>query len=185
MRKFYFIIACIFGGALTAETIGNVEFEFPPSTSDWVLLTDSNAYCPVEENSGDTIQIKIYTHKVGDALEFFTVANILEQEEEEETEEEKFQTAEYAQRFVNDLLAAYFPNHRIAFTAFTEDENDGFLEWELNDGMQQIFYGLCRSLKVKEGAIVLSYMTTASKTLENSAVWREALYQAKPQQASN
>lgn len=168
------------GGVLAAETIGNVEFQFPPSTSDWVLLTDSNAYCPVEESPGNGVQIKIYTHKVGDALEFFTIANILEQQDQEETEEEEqFQTAEYAQRFVNDLLAAYFPNHRIAITHFTEEEDSGFLEWELNDGVQQIFYGLCRSLKVKESGVVLSYMTTALKTLENSALWTKALYQAK------
>src|SRR5277367_1222131 len=142
MRKFYFIIACMFCAGLAAGTTGSVEFHFPPSADDWILLTDTSAYCPPEKGDEMPFNVKIYTHKAGDALEFFIMASTFdEDDEDEDTEDEPFQTAEYAQLFINDLLRVYFPNHRIAIANLKETSNEGFLEWELNDGVQQVFHG--------------------------------------------
>jgi hypothetical protein len=179
MRKFCLILACLFSGALAAETIGNVEFEFPPSTYNWVLLTDTSAY-----SSPEPIAVKMYTHKVGNNLEFFSATAMFDTEaemvEEEYQDAEPFHTSEFAQLFINDLFGGYFPNHRISITNLSETNDAGLLEWEMSDGVQVIFHGICRYMRVDQKDVILSYATIASRTAENSALWIDVLNRAKP-----
>lgn len=174
-------MACLFGSALSAETIGDVDFQFPPSPYNWVLLTDTSTYPPLEGGEKIPLHIKMYTHKVGDVLEFFSATTLFDEEaEEEESEEtEQFHTSEFAQLFINDLLGNYFPNHRISITNISEEKDAGFLEWEIDDGVQLIFHGVCRYMRVNQKDYILNYTTMGSKTPQNIALWIDTLNQAK------
>jgi len=181
MRKLGFIVLCLFSGAIAAETIGNVEFEFPPSPYEWVLFTDTSTY-----SNPEPITVKMYTHKVGNTLEFFSATTLFDEEgdvdEEDDLDDdaEPFPTSEFAQRFINDLFGGYFPNHRISISNLTETNDEGLLEWEMSDGVQMIFHGICRYMRVNQKDVILSYATISPKTAENSAIWIDTLNRARP-----
>ena len=181
MRKLCFAALCLFGGALSAETIGNVEFQFPPSPYSWVLMTDTSTYPMLEEGDEVPFAMKMYTHKVGDTLEFFTATTFFDEEGEEDAgdDSEPFETSRFAQLFINDLLGAYFPNHRITISNLTETRDAGLLEWEMSDGVQLILHGVCRYLRTNQKDVILNYTTTSSKTAQNTALWLDALNEAK------
>ena len=176
MRRLCFMFACLFGSSLLAETTGTVEFQFPPSAYDWVLLTDTTQY-PASDNVVLPFQMKIYTHKVGDVLEFFSVVS-MDTPADEEDDEDEMETAEFTQSVINQMLAGYFPNHKIAILNQVDNDETAFIEWEMNDGVQPILYGLARGFQLTEKSVALSYMTTASKSLENTALWTSVLEEA-------
>jgi hypothetical protein len=180
MRRFCLLFAVVFGCALAAETVGNVEFHFPATTNEWVLLTDSSAY-PNSIEFPMPITVKMYTHKTGDALEFFTAAYVIDDEDDDDEEdaEEPFQTAEFTQMFLNDVIKPYFPNHQITITRLTETGDEGFAEWELTDGVQVILHGLCRALAPNGNSVLLGYMTTAAKSAVNTDLWSATLLEAR------
>jgi hypothetical protein len=185
MRTICLTLASIFASSLAAETIENVEFQFPPSIHEWVLLTDTSTFDEEEEVS---CYARIYTHKAGNALEFFTTAYSPHEtfDDENDGDNDDFDQAlqniytapGLAQTFMNDLIMPYFPNHRISLTQATDTDEEAFLEWEIDDGFQSIVHGLSRVLKREGNEVLLSYMTTASKDEQNTALWKETLGQA-------
>lgn len=186
MKKLGIVILALCGSFLSAEIIGNVEFQFPPSSYDWVLFNEYNiGDAESEDKHGDddslpihNLSYKIYTHKAGDALELFTAVWFPQDEEEEDDDESE--TAQMVETFLNEQMSAYFPNHRIKIARFDETKEGGFIEWEINDGVQAILHGLGRFLKVpSSGSALLNYSTTANKSEENGQLWTDTLYQAQ------
>jgi len=179
MRRLCFMFACLFGSALLAETSGVAEFQFPPSAYNWVLLTDTSQY-PTSDDVVLPFQLKIYTHKVGDVLEFFSVVSMdmPADEDDDEDEEDAMETSEFTQSVINQMLTGYFPNHKIAILNLVDEEESAFVEWEMNDGVQPLLYGIARGLDLDDKKIVLSYMTTATKSFENTALWTNVLQEA-------
>jgi hypothetical protein len=179
MKKFCILIAMFIANAVNAERIGDVEFEFPKSDQEWVLLTDSHSFTGLEEIK-DSFHIKFFTHRNGDALELLTMVQMIEDNYvDAEEEEEPFQTAQFAEIFINDLLKETLPNHQINISKFKENRKEGFVEWEVSDGIQQVIHGISRLLNTKNNTILISYLTTAIKTEENTALWTDLLLKAK------
>lgn len=181
-----YILALMVSGPLLAETIGNVEFQFPPSQFEWKLLVDKDTVCNLfkcedeaEEESDDfeCIGFKMFTHREGDALEMFMAMQIKDDEEDE------IQTLESVQRLMNETYNRFLPNHKFIVQSYQEDERGGFVEMEFNDGVQDVMHAFTRSLVVKteEGKLqtILSYMTTAQRSEHNRILWTDVLNQAK------
>jgi hypothetical protein len=181
-----YILALMVSGPLLAETIGHVEFQFPPSQFEWRLLADQDSICNLfksededEEESDDLefVGFKMFTHREGDAMEIFMAVQIKDDEEDE------IQTLESAQRQMNETFNRILPNHKFIIQSYQKDENGAFVEMEVNDGVQDMMHVFTRALVARneEGKLqtVLSYMTTAQKSEHNRLLWTEVLNQAK------
>ncbi len=177
MRKYLSIIACLSVSALTAELIGDVEFQFPPSIQEWTLVANENSFCPLENS-----QLKVYTHEEGNSLEFFVAVHALDNKTldlEEEDREPLLQIKELVQVFIDEQLKAYLPDHKISLTQLDEENGKISIAWELSNTLRPVLYGLGLAFEEKGHLVVLQYMTTAIKTPENVKSWKQVLDQAK------
>lgn len=169
---------------LIAETIGNVQFQFPPSSSEWRLLTtlDNGSVLDFdndEEREGANESEKetkavlaVYTHREGDAFEILAII------EEETGENETMLPADEAQAHIEKTFGKYLPNHRILLTALIESENHSLIEWELNDGTHDLLHGYLRRFMTPGKKTILQYATSAQKTDLNRSIWTTTLVQA-------
>jgi len=176
------LISLLFGGVLAAETIGNVEFQFPPSIYPWTLLTDTNAF--VDEEDDIFAEMKVYTHRAGDALELF-VAYASSNEEDDYESQQWLQTLGFldnpdlAEQLINHLIMPYFPNHQLSIGPVGKTDQGLLFAWGINDGFQPIMHGLSRVFTTNEQQICLNYVTTAAKGFQNSDLWVTVLSEAR------
>jgi len=200
---FFFLLA----GTLVGETIGNLEFDFPPSKYEWKLLLDSNTFDfsdddddddddfsssdyqwgqPVDASGEDldaeSPSLKVFTHREGDALEIF-VALIDTDPEADDDDEEEPDTLEEIQAQIDEALNEHFPNHRMILISATETDDGGSAEWELSDGTNNLMHGYTRYFEIKKGGDLealafLSYLTTAEHSEYNRSLWTNVLNQA-------
>lgn len=190
---------------LRAETVGNVEFQFPPSQHEWKLLVGQDFFfgcCKDEEFDEEEFdepdlyteeavekpdlneeRIKLFTHREGDALElFFAVQMPLDPDNEEDDE---IDTVETVQLQLNECINSFLQNHKFIVNQVIDEKNGGFVEWEFNDGTYDIMHGFSRVRikKTEQGLAqsftVLSYLTTGCKSEQNRMVWTDVLNQAK------
>ena len=187
MRQIALFIACLIGAPLLAETVQNIEFQFPPSQHEWRLLTqidqqtltdleDQEREDPIEEEESPIDLIRVYTHREGDALETLSVVLMTDDGEEEEKEEETL--AAYIQKSLNLTFGPWLPNHKFVIEPLVESENDLLAAWELNDGIQPVVHGYIRLLSNDNKVAALQYMTTAQKKEMNHSIWTSVLLQA-------
>lgn len=167
---------------LLAETIGDYVIEFPPSNNEWKLLLDQTVFSFIDdEEEGieaqeetDNCLFKAFTHREGDALEVFSTM-ILSESADENEEEEGNETLEMAQKILDDQFGKYFPNHRMVILDLKENDQDRFIEWEWNDGVQDILHGYTRFFQQPENYVFFSYFTTAPKSEYNRLLWIQTL----------
>lgn len=182
---------CLLSLPLAAETIGNVEFQFPPSNFEWKLLADDhNRFCDddgKEEFSIDEDEdfpceneqiFKFFTHREGDALELF-IATQMPDTAEDDDEDDEPDTLFSLQKRLDETLNQYFPNHKLILLNVTNNCDEGFAEWELNDGAQDVMHGYSRAFKKNGSLTVLCYLTTAVRTESNRFLWTQVLDQVK------
>ena len=171
---------------LGAETIGNVEFQFPPSIHEWKFFVDDRFYSQIfageegfseDEKEETSPLVKVFTHREGDALEIFCAMQVAADEEDEEDTDEE--TLASIQQDLNEHLNRLFPHHRVTLLSLTEWKDDGFCEWELHDGSVDLMHGYTRGFKKDNTFVVLSYLTTAARTEYNQALWTNVLNEAK------
>jgi len=193
MKQIWMYAVCLLGAPLAAETIGNVEFQFPPSRYEWKLLLDeqtlndfvsfvdedeSEPYSENEEALEENLNLKIFTHREGDALELFIAMQAVDYDFENDVE-----TLNIIQSEVDVALNQFFPNHKFIVHAYSENRDGGFIEWEINDGIQDIMHGYSRGLFVNENGVprvtTLCYFTTARTTEHNRIMWAEMLSQVR------
>jgi hypothetical protein len=84
----------------------------------------------------------------------------------------------------NEGFNQFFPNHKLIVQTVVDEKEQGFVEWELNDGTQDILRGFSKAFihinsEGLKSITVLSYMTTALRSEYNRMVWSDALNQAK------
>ncbi len=192
MKSIWLSLACLIGSPLLAETLHKVEFQFPPSNSEWKLLVDIDQDTPFvfqveeseevetvngveEEETTTTVKnrFKVFTHREGDALELFTVVYVEVDNEGDEPENQ-----EMAKKQMEEMLNNFLPNHRFVASQIEGSETDGLAEWAVNDGEQDMFHGYARTIKTSEGCYGLNYLTTAVKSECNRALWLDILNQA-------
>lgn len=190
IKHIWLSFLCLTFGPLAAETVGNVEFQFPPSNYEWKILFDQGFFIDKgivdeDEDRLDTPEMKVFTHREGDALELLFVLNDREYADDEDDDEE-MDTIEIAQKELDEELNQFFPNHRLILNYLKDDiENEnGFLEWELNDGNIDIVHGFTRAFMSTDdrgvkSLTMISYLTTAVKSEYNRIVWTDVLNQAK------
>ncbi|MGB7978082.1 MAG: hypothetical protein WCF19_02850 [Chlamydiales bacterium] len=197
MKEIWLSVAGLIGAPLAAETIGNIEFQFPPSNYEWKLLVDQEFffdYCRDNDDQGDEeilpeesldcddedLEMRIFTHREGDALEVLIAINdsCIDDEEEDELD-----TLEIVQKQLDEMINQFLPNHKVIITNYSEHQDSMFVEWEIRDGSQELFHGLARGLREKKEGMqnfaLISYHTTALKTEANQHIWTEALNQIK------
>lgn len=177
--------ACLLGTQLSAETIGNVEFQFPPSNYEWKLLFDESFFqiaLGEDEVIGEGLQedredykMKIFTHREGDALELFVALQVATDEEDDEEET----SLASAQKNLDEAFNQYFPHHRISLIQLTDMNGEGFAEWELIDPNSELFHCYARGLKKEGKTAVLVYFSTALKTEHNRVLWTQVLNDAR------
>ncbi len=190
MKHLWIAAVSLISCQLTAETVGNVEFQFPPSNYEWKLFVDETFFiddedtflADDEEAEEETDHLKVFTHREGDALE--TLAVMFISEEDLDEEEEELDTLELAQKNLNETFNRFFPNHQIIINALTDNGEDSFMDWELNDGTQDLMHGFLRAHTTKnesgktQTVTLLNYSTTAPKSEYNQWLWKEFLSQA-------
>lgn len=209
MKHILMCATCFFGAPLVAETIGNVEFHFPPSNYEWKLLIDESLFNDYfeaaqsnfedeedlvnqeegvvyevddeEEGSAAEHYFKIMTHREGDALELFAAVQTFDPSDDETDEE--FDTLESSREKLDKTFNQFFPNHKLILHAFEDDVTGGYADWELSDGDQDIMHGYTRIITVNENGAprttILSYFTTANATEYNRHMWTEVLNQVR------
>jgi hypothetical protein len=218
LKHIWLCTACLLGSSLAAETIGNVEFQFPPSNYEWRVLVDDSILenatlfdgddddfyeddeddfvsstdyqwgTPLDDEDdddfvGEKSRFKMFTHREGDALEIF-VAYQDNDPMDEDDEDDKLDTLESVQEELNHSINRYLPNHKFIIHSVIDTDEDGFAEWELNDGIQDIMHGFTRVIKTKvdgemKSLTVLGYLTTSVRSEYNRSVWTNALNQAR------
>lgn len=181
-------IVCLIAGTLLAETIDHVEFQFPPSNYEWKELIGDQALSDLfdwDDEDGDAVEnLKAYTHREGDALEILVVMTYSGIDQEAAIDNE-VATLEAIQEELDLTVNKIFPNHRYMINAYVPDEgaNTAFVEWELNDGTQELLHGFARAFSSRNGdnlrTATLCYLTTANKSEHNSSTWTEVLNQAR------
>lgn len=174
--------ACLLGLPLFSETIQNVQFEFPPSNSEWTqfVIEDSTFVDPQDPNC--LSEIKMYTHQEGENCEVFLACYMTTNETEEEEEEENNYTLETIQSDLNLFVGQFLPNHKMIIKDFKETETEGFLEWEVSDGLRTVMNGYTRGFSQNEkfkSFAILTYATTANATEDNKVLWTDVLEKAK------
>ncbi len=170
--------ACLLGSALSAESIGDVEFQFPPSNYEWKLFIDHDFYSEFRKDEEEFSEesealVKIFTHREGDALELFVAAQFQNNDEEDELD-----TLMSAQKEIDESLNCFLPNHHWQLLSFEESKEEGFCEWELNDAFLDLVHGYSRVLQKDGITTVLFYLTTAVRTEYNRVIWSNILKQA-------
>lgn len=186
MLKYAWVFAaCLLGTQMSAENIGNVEFQFPPSNYEWRLLMDENffqVHLADDEVLGEGLEedyedykMKIFTHREGDALELFVALEVTTDEEADGEES----TLASAQKNLDEVFNQYFPHHRISLLQLTDMNGEGFAEWELTDSNYELFHCYARGLKKEGKTAALVYFTTALRTEHNKALWTQVLSDAK------
>lgn len=184
MFKYAWVFAaCLWGAQLPAETIGNVEFQFPPSNYDWKLFMDENffqVHLSPDESVGEGLEedcedclVKLFTHREGDALELFMALQLTDEDEDDDD------TLLAVQKQLDESFNQYFPNHRLSLLQLTEMKGEGFMEWELRDLDCDLLHGYGRGLKKDGKSTSLFYFTTALRTEHNRALWTQVLNDAR------
>ena len=204
MKSFWIWAACLSVSPLLSETIGDVAFQFPPSNYEWRLLFSSDSFGNLfaeEEDEDEDFELypdtfewgetendvslaKLFTHREGDALELFAAMQYVIDNDDIDENEEGLDTLERAQKEVDQLLHSVLPNHRIVFLNFQDGENEGLIEWALNDGLQNLMHGYSRFFTQTEAdgqkmVTLLGYLTTAVRTEYNRSLWTQVLSQAQ------
>lgn len=186
MLKYAWVFAaCLWGAQLPAETIGNVEFQFPPSQYEWKLLMDENFFKihladdeilgeGLEEDADD-YNMKMFTHREGDALEIFLAFHIGDADEDDGEED----TLLSAQKDLDAGFNQFFPNHRMSLIQLTDMNGEGFVEWEFTDQLSDLSHGYGRCMKKEGKTTLLFYSTTALRTEQNKALWTQVLNDAR------
>lgn len=191
MLKYLWIYAaCLWGMQLSAETVGNIEFQFPPSNYDWKILVDSQFYNDAlfsreeddflgdeddDEFFEENNHFKFFTHREGDALEILIV---LQTPVDEDDEDEEIDTLFTAQKKIDKWLNRYLPNHRLDLLNWEELKENGFVDWELNDGQLDLMHGYVRHFKKDDDTCILFYLTTGLRTEYSRAIWIQTLNNA-------
>jgi hypothetical protein len=199
------------GSSLTAEIIGNIEFQFPPSNNEWKILLDDSilekipSFEDIDEEdfqlrsdyqwgeplSNEDVEdvlvsqpsrFKTFTHREGDALEFFVAYQ--DNNPEWDEEDDKIDSIESAQKNLDEWINAYMPNHKFVLNSLLDSDDESFGEWELNDGTQDIMHGYTRILKARvngevKSVTLLGYLSTALLTEHNRSLWTNMLNEAK------
>ncbi len=182
--------ACLISGSLTAEIVGDVEVQFPPSNYEWrhfgdvpglTISWDDEEWIDDEEEEEecDAPLLSYFTHREGDALEIFVSTQFETDEEESEGEEENLESA---QNEIDQILNQFLPNHKFVLNRYVDLGNDeGFMSFEFNDGAQDLIHGYVRAFhdQTEERMAVLIYLTTALKSERSEMVWTEVLNQAR------
>lgn len=209
LKHIWICAACFVGSSLAAETIGSIEFQFPPSNNEWRIFVDDSIIenglfsdddddedfeisadyqwgTPLDDEDDfdyEPSRFKLFTHREGDALELF-IAYQDNSPEGDEDDDSEIDTLETIQKELDESLNKYLPNHRLIIHSVTDNRTDGFVEWELNDGIQDIMHGYTRFIMKKTGDDVgsitmLGYLTTSVRSEYNRALWTNALNQAR------
>ena len=170
------------GSSLFSETLANYAFEFPPSNYEWKLLMDQDSFLAEIEEEGveedtDAPIFKIFTHREGDALEVFGAFSMAK--EADEIEKVELESAEFVQNQLNDHLGKVFPHHKPLILNLQDSDKESFVEWEWNDGLQDIVHGYSRVLKLGSDVATFSYFTTAAKNECNRHIWTQVLNDIK------
>ncbi len=173
-----FVVLC--AGSLLSETVGPVEFQFPPSSNEWKLLVDQNVLSAIlqklialedVEDKDRVPAMQIYLHREGDALETFCV--FITSPEEADDDEEADQSTEPLPLALLNLL---LPNHAIITSSYSgTSENSQFISWEVQDANVDLMHGVSRTIQVADKLVVCGYSSTASKTEYNANLWMEML----------
>lgn len=208
LKHIWICAACFVGSSLAAETIGSVEFQFPPSNNEWRIFVDdsiieNSAFFDDDDDEEFEIsadyqwgtplddedelesvpsRFKLFTHREGEALEIFIAYQDNSPDWDEEDDE--VDTLEAAQKGLDESINKYLPNHRMILHSLTDRGEDGLVEWELNDGIQDIMHGFTRIFATKVGGdleslTILGYLTTSPRSEYNKALWTNALNQAR------
>lgn len=186
MLKYAWVFAaCLLGAQLSAETIGNVEFQFPPSKYEWRLFMDENFFqvhlAPDEcigegmEEDCEDYEVKLFTHREGDAFELFMALQLSDSGEDDDEEE----TLATAQKELDEAFNQYFPNHKLSLLQLTDRNDEGFIEWELRDLDCDLLHGYGRGFTKEGKNTSLFYFTTALRTEHNKALWTGILNDAR------
>lgn len=185
-------LAVLFGTTLSAETIGDAQFQFPPSQYEWKLLIDQELFNQFEDDDEDDEEyyeteecensLKLYVHREGDALELFTAAQFYCDEDDDQDFQDP-ETVAKKQQEVFDEINPFLPNHKFNLLAISSTHIDNVkeydMEWELNDGVIDLLYGFSKIVKNEEKITLFNYFTTAQRTEENRALWIEVLNNAR------
>lgn len=173
MLKYLWACALAITTTLSAEPLGNIDFQFPPSKYEWKLLTDDTLIknvispCPADEFLED-FAVKVMIHREGDALEILYVIQTTDTGDFDEEEDEEDAIESKA------LIHRLFPNHEWMFSEIHED----LVTYGLYDGTTDLFHGYARNYERDNQATVLIYFTTALETEQNRALWLHALESA-------
>lgn len=157
------------------EIAADLDESFPSDTPAKVEITRSTDSASVM----DQIHFRMFFHREGDALEIFTVQQLLSDGDDDEDDE--MDTLETAQLAINGVFEKFFPNHKIHLLSGTENGKEGFCDWELTDGTQDLMHGYAKGIEHTDGKkiTILSYMTTALRTEHNQMLWTNLLNQIK------
>lgn len=184
LKNIWICAACLFGTQLCAESIGNVEFQFPPSNYDWKILMDNQSaeafFGADEEGDCDDCHFKLLTHREGDSLEVvIAMQSPIDSDNDEDDDEDEPDTLAAFQEELDENLNQYLPNHRLVVLQLEDFGDEGFLEYELNDGSVDVMHGYARYFQKGDSATFLLYLTTALQTEYNRAVWTAVLNDAR------
>ncbi|MBX7067362.1 MAG: hypothetical protein K1X28_09035 [Parachlamydiales bacterium] len=181
LKTIWICAACLWGAHLSAESIGNVEFQFPASNYDWKVLMEkgsAKAFFAPEEDEEECCdcQFKLLTHREGDALEVVIAMQHPLDDDEKDDEPDTLATF---QEHLDENLNQYLPNHRLTLLQFEDFGDEAFLEYELNDGSVDVMHGYARYFRKGDSSTFILYLTTAVQTEYNRAVWTQVLNDAR------
>lgn len=175
IKTFWIAMLSLVSSMAFGETIGKVEVDFPLSHNDWVVLFDQY---DIDEFDGEESDIKVLTHREGDALEVFFVFASKDGEGWEDDEDEP-DTKESVENEINEWICEFFPNHRFHLTTFIDEKDHGFMEWVFHDGNMDLMHGITRALEIGDRSYTFGYFTTAEKSEETLSLWNNVINQVR------
>jgi hypothetical protein len=191
LKKLCLSAACLTAGPLLALTVNDVELNLPPSNYEWKLIADSGSVSrmlknPLAPDDVKSVHFKLFTHREGDALEMLAVTLFDNFDDGDDEKEEKSEAPlATAQAKMDEHINHYLLNHQILINSLCVDPQtkDGVVEWEWNNGNEDLMHGFTRVFSLQQGdktrRALLSYSTTALKSEHNRFTWTEAFNQAR------
>lgn len=183
LKNIWICAVCFAAAHLSAESIGTVEFQFPPSNYDWKIFMDNmslqNLFSPYEsdEEACEASYLKLFTHREGDSLEIFVAMQSPNNEDIDDDNE--IDTLASAQEELGKSLNQYLPNLRFNILDLKDFGDDGFVEYELHDGSIDVMHGYARYFLKESSWTFLLYLSTALQTEHNRILWTQVLNDAR------
>ena len=144
------ITFCCLLSSLTAETIGNIEYQLPSFISEWDLVTKETAKVTLQHETQEFTEhfFALYTQGTSDGINFLKVPENL----------------------MKKQIEQLFPNNKVILTTIDRQSSSIFYNFAVYEDNQELVLGWTREFITKQGYVSLRYAIALPSRKNHPAV---------------